>query len=86
MGGNGVSLTELPKDSEMSQQTEPEAIHVPAQYLQNIGSLQEYLQKVSCPRYPYVSQHNKIQEIIRSLCCCPFLSFRALTWQTADTW
>lgn len=35
------------KDGEItSQQTEPEAIHVPAQYLQNVSSLQEYLQKV----------------------------------------
>ncbi|KAL1489174.1 hypothetical protein ABEB36_014112 [Hypothenemus hampei] len=40
--------TEMCKDVEISsQQTENEtAIHVPAQYLQNVSSLQDYLQKV----------------------------------------
>ncbi|XP_066258406.1 uncharacterized protein [Euwallacea similis] len=50
--------TEMCKDGEMPQQTEPEAIHVPAQYLQNISSLQEYLQKVQAAQtLPLTSLH-----------------------------
>jgi len=46
------------KDGEItSQQTEPEAIHVPAQYLQNVSSLQEYLQKVCFLRLFWVVSH-----------------------------
>ncbi|ENN71308.1 hypothetical protein YQE_12233, partial [Dendroctonus ponderosae] len=57
--GMSVTLikTEMPKDSDMSQQTEPEAIHVPAQYLQSIGSLQEYLQKMQAQSLPLTSLH-----------------------------
>ncbi|XP_030751782.1 chorion transcription factor Cf2-like isoform X2 [Sitophilus oryzae] len=52
--------TEMCKDQDMGQQTdqeqEPEAIAVPAQYLQNMTSLQEYFQKVQTP-LPLTSLH-----------------------------
>ncbi|XP_066258408.1 zinc finger protein 281-like isoform X3 [Euwallacea similis] len=52
--------TEMCKDGEMPQQTEPEAIHVPAQYLQNISSLQEYLQKFNLQEHLIM---NSISEV-----------------------
>ncbi|XP_050308432.1 zinc finger and BTB domain-containing protein 49-like isoform X2 [Anthonomus grandis grandis] len=60
--------------AEVQQQTnEPEAIHVPAQYLQNMNTLQEYLQKVQTAQpLPLTSLHqflkfNGAPEIKREL-------------------
>ncbi|CAG9774009.1 unnamed protein product [Ceutorhynchus assimilis] len=64
---------EMCKDSDMSQQPETETIHVPTQYLQNMTSLQEYLQKVQAAQpLPLTSLHqflkfNGAPEIKREL-------------------
>ncbi|XP_060522663.1 zinc finger protein 165-like isoform X2 [Cylas formicarius] len=52
--------SELIKDNEL-QQTEPETITVPAQYLQNMNSLQEYIQKVQAQSLPLTSLHQYLK-------------------------
>ncbi|XP_076259263.1 uncharacterized protein LOC143195706 isoform X2 [Rhynchophorus ferrugineus] len=56
-----VPVALIKTDGEMSQQAdpeqEPEAITVPAQYLQNMTSLQDYLQKVQAQSVPLTSLH-----------------------------